>query len=85
MEYDAPNVPRDPVDKVQSFILDELAAIAAVLPDKYNGGYTEETGRITRAAALALRARAALYFGNYTEAEASANTIIKEGLQYEPY
>ncbi len=79
MEYDAPNVPRDPVDKVQSFILDELAAIAAVLPDKYNGGYTEETGRITRAAALALCARAALYFGNYTEAEASANTIIKEG------
>ena len=32
MEYDAPNVPRDPVDKVQAFILDELAAIAAVLP-----------------------------------------------------
>lgn len=79
MEYDAPNVPRDPVEKVQAFILDELAAIATVLPDKYNGGYLQETGRITRAAALAMRARAALYFGNYKEAEVSANTVISEG------
>lgn len=79
MEYDAPNVPRDPVETVRAFILDELAEIATVLPDRYNGGYLQETGRITRAAALALRARAALYFGNYKEAESSAYTVIKEG------
>lgn len=36
-------------------------------------------GRITRAAALALRARAALYFGNYEEAEKSAQLVISEG------
>lgn len=79
MEYDAPNVPRDPAEKIQAYVLSELAAIAEILPDKYNGGYLHETGRITRSAALALRARAALYFGNYPEAEASANTVIAEG------
>lgn len=79
LPYDAPNVKRDPVEKVQKFILDELADIARILPDKYIGGYLNETGRITRAGALGLRARAALYFGNYAEAEASANAIITEG------
>lgn len=34
---------------------------------------------MSRAAALALRARAALYAGNYTEAEASATAVINEG------
>lgn len=38
MEYDAPNIPRDPVEKVHQFILDELAAIAEILPDRYKGG-----------------------------------------------
>lgn len=78
-EFDAPNVERDPVDKVQKFILDELNEIADVLPDKYDGGKMYEPGRITRAAALALRARAALYFGNFAEAEKSAGLVISEG------
>lgn len=56
-----------------------MAEIAEILPDSYNGSYLYETGRITRAGALALRARAALYFGNYAEAEASAGKIISEG------
>lgn len=76
LAYDAPNVERDPVDKVQAFVLDELADIAKVLPESYKGGYMNESGRITRWGALAMRARAALYFGNYAEAEASANEII---------
>ncbi len=79
MDYDAPNVARDEVSVVQKFILDELAEIAAILPDSYNGSYLYEKGRITRAGALALRARAALYFGNYAEAEASSGAIISEG------
>lgn len=79
MEYDAPNIPRDPVEKVHQFILDELAAIAEILPDRYKGGEMYETGRITRAAALALRARAALYFGDFAIAEEDAGKIIAEG------
>ena len=35
MEYDAPNVKRDPVETVKAFILSELAEIAEILPDSY--------------------------------------------------
>lgn len=76
LEYDAPNVARDPVETVRQFILDELEDVAKVLPAKYSGGNMNEVGRITRWGALALRARAALYFGNYVEAEKSADEII---------
>ncbi|EJW99152.1 hypothetical protein EVA_12741 [gut metagenome] len=79
MEFDAPNVPRDEISKVQNFILTELDEIAKILPERYVGGYLNESGRVTRFAALALRARAALYFGNFTEAEKSAHTVITEG------
>ena len=68
-EYNAPYAKRDPAEKVQAFILS----------DEYDGSYLYESSRITRAAALALRARAALYFGNYIEAEASAGKVISEG------
>lgn len=79
LPFDAPNIPRDEVSKVQEFILTELDDIAKILPDRYAGGYLNETGRVTRFAALALRARAALYFGNFTEAEKSAHTVMTEG------
>ena len=71
MEYDAPNVKRDPVETVQAFVLSELDEIAEILPDSYPGGEGYEKGRITRAGALA--------FGNFAEAEASAGKIIQEG------
>ncbi len=79
LAYNAPPLPRDPVEKVQKFILDELDEIAAILPQTYAGGYLKEKGRITRPGALALRARAALYFGNFAEAEKSAKLLISEG------
>lgn len=79
LKYDALNVQRDNVESVREFILKELQEIAGILPDSYPGGYMNETGRITRGGALALRARAALYFGNYPEAEKSAKAIITEG------
>ena len=41
-----------------------------------------EIGRVTKYAALSLRARAALYFGNYQEAEKSAKAVIESG-QYD--
>lgn len=79
LPYDAAPVSRTDLATVQKFILDELADIANILPQQYDGGYLNEKGRITRAGALALRARAAIYFGNYTEAEKDAGTIISEG------
>lgn len=76
LEYNAPVLPRNEVSEVRDFILSELADIATILPESYDGTFFNETGRITRYGALALRARAALYFGNYKEAEASAQQII---------
>lgn len=77
--YNASFVKRNSVEEVRKYILDELAAIAEILPDSYDGSFLYESGRVTRAAALSLRARAALYFGNYPEAETSADKVISEG------
>lgn len=80
LNYDAPLLQRDDQEKVRQFILDELQAISTTLPDRYAGGLLQETGRITRGAALALRARAALYFGNFAEAEKSAKAVMESGI-----
>lgn len=79
LDYNAPNLKRDDIEQVHAFILQELDDISNILPDKYTGGFLNEPGRITRAGALALRARAALYFGNYEQAELSSAAIISEG------
>ena len=79
LPYDAPNVPRNSLEEVRSFILDELAQVAEILPESYNGSFLYESGRVTKYAALALRARAALYFGNYAEAEKSAKAVMDSG------
>ena len=79
LSYDAPNVPRDEVSTVRKFILDELTEAAAVLPAKYAGGYPNEKGRMTKYAALAVKARAALYFGEYAIAEQTAKEIMDNG------
>ena len=78
-EYNIPNVRCNSKEEVQAYVLKELNEIADLLPNEYNGNKYYESGRITRAAALALRARAALYFGNYEEAEKSAGLVISEG------
>lgn len=79
LPYDAPNVPRDEVSVVRKFILDELTEAAAVLPAKYKGGYPNEKGRMTKYAALAVKARAALYFGEYAVAEQAAKEVMDNG------
>lgn len=77
--YNAPNVPRDEVSKVREFILSELTAVIDVLPKTYSGGYLNEKGRITKYAAVALKARAALYFGEYALAESLAKEVMDNG------
>ena len=76
LEYDAPLLERTNLDVLHAYILDELEEISEILPASYPGGKMYETGRISKGAALSLRARAALYFKNYEEAEKSANAVI---------
>lgn len=80
LEYDGPFLNRDSEEIVRNFILDELQEISTILPERYEGGFLNETGRITRGASLALRARAALYFGDYEQAEKSAKQVMDLGL-----
>ena len=52
-------------EKVAQFIMQECAEIAYILPINYKSGFADkETGRITRGAALALKARVALYMAS---------------------
>lgn len=57
----ANNVTRTPEAKVVKFIVDELDAIAPYLPVTYATEAGSETGRATRGAAYALKARTLLY------------------------
>lgn len=60
---EAKTIARTPKAEVVQFILDELDAAAAVLPT--NAQYTaDDRGRITKGAALALKARVLLYQGD---------------------
>ena len=56
-------IARTPRAEVLQFILDELDAAAAVLPANVQYG-TADRGRITKGAAMALKARVLLYEGN---------------------
>lgn len=67
------DVARSPQDSVASFIVSELDAISSQLPLSYN---SSDQGRITRGAALALKARVLLYEGKWTEAAAAAKAVM---------
>lgn len=66
-------LPRTPKAAIAEKLLADLKAAAAVLPHTRPDS---ERGRITKAAALGIRARIALYNKNYAEAAASAKEII---------
>lgn len=74
------NVPRTPKDQVLKFVIDELEAISKVLPQTYAGGKPNEKGRVTKGAALALKARAHLYAGQWDKAVESSTAVM--GLGY---
>lgn len=56
------NLPRTPKAEVVQFILDELTEIAPMLDVSYSG---DNVGRITRGAALTLKARMEIFEGDY--------------------
>jgi len=63
---EAKSISRSPRAEVLKFVLDELDAVAAVLPT--NAQYpAADRGRITKGAALALKARLYLYENNWQE------------------
>lgn len=80
VNYDIKTFKRDEVKDVRKFILDELEDSYNYLPDKYSGGFLNEKTRITKYAALSLKARAALYFGDYRTAEDAAKKVIDSGI-----
>jgi len=71
---EANKVTRTPKVDVVKFILDELAAIASDLPASYSNA--ADQGRITKGAALALKARIELYEKKYTECVATCNAVF---------
>lgn len=80
LHIDSANVPRTPRAEVLKFILDELSDVATILPEGYSGGRSNEKGRITKGAALALKARIHLYEGQWTEAVQESQKVM--GLGY---
>lgn len=64
---------RDPANEVRSWILDEYDAAFQDLPEE------NDPARFNKAMAMALKARAAYYFGNYAEAEEAAKYVIDNG------
>ena len=66
-------VSRTPKSEVVDFIISELDAAAAVLPVSYSGG---DIGRATRGAALALKARVALYNDRFAVASDAAKAVM---------
>lgn len=59
--------------EVVDFIIAELDAVAGTLPVSYSGA---DIGRATRGAALALKARVALYNGRYAVARDAAKAVM---------
>ncbi|TAE36958.1 MAG: RagB/SusD family nutrient uptake outer membrane protein [Runella slithyformis] len=68
---------RTPVSQIWDFIDKELTDAAALLPARYTGA---DAGRVTRGAALALRARANLYAGRFQQAADAAKAVIDLGV-----
>ncbi len=74
---EANTIARTPKAEVVKFVLDELEAIAADLPESYDGG---DAGRITTGAALSLKGRVELYNGKFAEAIESYQKVMDLGV-----
>ena len=68
---------RTPVAQIWDFVDKELSDAAPLLPTTYAA---VDKGRVTKGAALGLRARANLYAGRYQQAADAADQVIKLGV-----
>lgn len=71
-------LPRNSKEECVNQILKDLEEASAVLPEKYDNN---KQGRVTKGAALALKARALLYYSKWSEAAQAAKQVI-DGGQY---
>lgn len=78
---EANSIKRTAKADIVSFILTELGDIAPHLPISYSGS---DVGRITRGAALALRARVELYNGEYSDCVADCQQVMQLGYSLFP-
>jgi hypothetical protein len=76
-DAEARKLTNTPASKVYDQILSDFDAAAAVLPTSYTGN---DVGRATKGAALAFKARAALYAGRYQLAADAAKAVIDLGI-----
>jgi hypothetical protein len=70
-------IPRSTEAEITSFVITELAAAAQVLPVTRSG---EEYGRITKGAALAMKARVELFAKDYANAAIDAKAVMDLGV-----
>ncbi|RYF13197.1 MAG: RagB/SusD family nutrient uptake outer membrane protein, partial [Flavobacteriales bacterium] len=70
---EAKTIPRSPRAEVLTFVLGELDAVSAILPVAYADA---DKGRITKGAALALKARVLLYDGKWQEVITTCEQIM---------
>lgn len=75
LTLDEANMPRNTKDEVLDFVLSELDAAAAVLPNRSSG-----TGRASKGACLAIKARAALFGERWDIAATAAKAVIDLGV-----
>ena len=69
------NIPRTPKAEVLAFVLSELDAVAADLP--LNTAYSQnDRGRVTKGAAMALKARVLLYEGRWAEVVTACEAVM---------
>lgn len=73
------NVKRTPKAEVLKFVTDELDAVSKILPQSYAGGKPNEKGRITKGAALALKARVHLNEGEWQLAVDASSEVMTLG------
>lgn len=78
---DVENITRTPKDEVYAKVMEDFDIAIANLPVQWNEA---NSGRITKGAAMAMKARAALYYNNWETAMTEAKNVMDLG-QYELY
>lgn len=74
---EANSIERTPKAQVVDFVLKELDEVSKVLPESYSG---DDRGRITKGAALALKARVELFNEKFTESAATSKQVMDLGV-----
>lgn len=81
LDIDNSNLPRSPKDEVIGFIIKELSEIALELPTSYTGS---DVGRITKGAALALKARMEIFDHQYEACKKTCEEVMQIGYDLFP-